>query len=262
MAIKETMIKETTMDEKKDSMTTVLVNFIQDRSGSMQSAWDETVQGFKTFIEELKSKGAAEGIRYLFSFTTFDTLIEQPIHEQPIEAVNVKEIEKHAPRGSTALYDAVGQALEAVKTVADKYIGVIVTDGYENSSREWDKDRLNKAIEAKLSAGNWSFVYLGTQPETWADAGAIGVSMGASATYAPVMARSAYLSTAKALHSHSVSAALGTRNLFRSHMTQEDAARAGIRLKPDSKPDSVPGPIPPTKPIPQIQKPRVPRRWR
>src|ERR1700674_3343467 len=94
-----------TKKEKKGKTNKVLVNFIQDRSGSMQSVWEETLSGFKKFVDELKGEKEVE---YLFSLTTFDMLVETPIVAQPIAKVDVDELKNFGPRGSTALYDAVG----------------------------------------------------------------------------------------------------------------------------------------------------------
>lgn len=212
----------------------VLIHFIEDRSGSMQQNWDETVQGFKTFIQDLRTKGAADGIKYRITFTAFDTLVETPVREVPIEEIDLDLIEKYPPRGMTALYDAVGQTLETTKGTFDKYIGVIVTDGHENSSREWDKDKVHAAIDAKLNQGDWAFVYLGTQPETWDDANAIGMAAGAAINYSLTTANAGYQVTARALHGHATSANRGTRNLFSDRLTadaglRQAGAAAGIR---------------------------------
>src|SRR5690349_9033083 len=93
------------------AMTKVLVNFIQDRSGSMQSVWQETLSGFKTFLEDLRASAQKDGVEYLFSLTTFDTLVETPIAVQAIESVDANILAQHGPRGSTALYDAVGSTI-------------------------------------------------------------------------------------------------------------------------------------------------------
>ncbi|PYR96917.1 MAG: hypothetical protein DMG12_25225, partial [Acidobacteria bacterium] len=96
------------------SQTKVLVNFIQDRSGSMASVWEETMNGFKVFIKDLKDKGLQDGVDYLFSLTVFDTVIETPLLAVPIETVPEDALGKYGPRGSTALYDATGKTLEAI----------------------------------------------------------------------------------------------------------------------------------------------------
>jgi hypothetical protein len=230
------------------AMSKVLVNFVQDRSGSMASCWDETLSGFKKFVEDLREKGPKDGVEYLLSMTTFDTLVESPIMAKPIAEVDTGELAKHGPRGCTALYDAVGATIEntsANDRGAEKIICVVVTDGYENSSREWTKDRLHKTVDAKLNLGNWTFVYLGTQPETWAEAGAIGVGAGSISTYQPEMARAAYAFTSEALHSLASSPMAGSRNLFQDHAKANDAAAAGMKVTPvvpcpDPKAASVP----------------------
>lgn len=215
-------------------MSKVLVNFIQDRSGSMNSVWEETLSGFKKFVQDLQLGAKEDNIDYLFSLTTFDTEINTPIVAMPVAAVNLETLGKYGPRGMTALYDAVGMTIqntEADSHGADKIICVIVTDGHENSSREWDKDRLHAAIEGKLTLGNWTFTYLGTQPETWNDASAIGVGVGAVASYTPTRASAAYAVSANAVRSLSRSTARGSRALFSDHVSHSVSAAAGMKRR-------------------------------
>lgn len=229
-------------------MSKVLVNFGQDRSGSMASCWDETRSGFRKFVEDLREKGSQDGVEYLFSLTTFDTLVETPILAKPIADVDVAELAKHGPRGATALYDAVGATIEntsANDRGAEKIVCVVVTDGQENSSREWTKTRLHTIVDAKLKLGNWTFLYLGTQPETWDDAGAIGLGAGSISTYQSARAGEAYAFTSAALHSLARSVKLGSRTLFQDHAKVADAAAAGMKVNADAaslKPEAVSAP--------------------
>lgn len=241
-------------------MSKVLVNFIQDRSGSMQSVWDETLNGFKQFVKELRDNAAKDGVEYLFSLTTFDTTIDTPLKAVPIADVDVDILAKFGPRGSTALYDAVGATItntEDDRHGAAKIIVVVVTDGQENSSREWTKDRLHSSIEAKLNAGNWTFTYLGTQPETWADATALGVSVGSVAAYTPAMASQAYSATSHAVRSLSASSRTASRSLMSDYVSPTMARAAGMTVK--HKTDTTPKP-----PIPKMtrQAPKDTRRWK
>ena len=216
-------------------MNKVLVNFIQDRSGSMQSVWQETLSGFRKFVEDLRASAQKDGVQYLFSLTTFDTLVEIPVASQSIDSVDVDILAKHGPRGSTALYDAVGvtiQNIAANQHDADKVIVVIVTDGHENSSREWDKDKLHSAIDSRLKEGNWSFTYLGTQPETWADAAAFGVAFGATAQYVPKRAREAYSALACSISRLATDGSRrGTSTLMDDYLSEKEAVEAGIQKK-------------------------------
>jgi hypothetical protein len=215
-------------------MSKVLVNFIQDRSGSMQNVWDETLNGFKSFLNELRDKGKRDGTEYLFSLTTFDTLVETPIVAQSIETVDSVILSKHGPRGWTALYDAVGatiQNVDADRRGAEKIIIVVVTDGHENSSREWNKDNLHTAIDARLRAGDWTFTYLGTQPETWDDAGALGLQAGAVSRYRGMSSEKAYGAVADAINKFSASPLRGTRNLMKDFLDDAKAADADMEKR-------------------------------
>lgn len=248
-----------------DNKTRVMVNFIQDRSGSMQATWDETLNGFKVFVENLKKGAVEDNIDYLFSLTTFDTLIECPVAATEIGSVDTGALASHGPRGMTALYDAVGATLKKTEDngiKADKYIVVIVTDGHENSSREWNKDTLQKAIESRLAAGNWTFTYLGTQPETWGDAGKIGVHSGASATYQAHRAMAAYSVTADAARELSRSKSMGSREMLRSFSPVAARASAGMRLAddPTDAVNRIPAPAPVH--IPPQPPAKDPARWR
>ena len=241
-------------------MSKVLVNFVQDRSGSMQAVWDETLSGFKAFVNELREKGKQDGVEYLFSLTTFDTLVETPMVAQAIDKVDVHALKKHGPRGMTALYDAVGatiQNTDANRHGAEKIVVVIVTDGQENSSREWDKDRLHSSIDEKLKAGDWTFTYLGTQPETWADAGAFGLAATA-ATYTPAMAGKAYFAVAASVTRLAASKHRSSRDLMGEWLSAEERAEAGIS-KEEAAEKKPPLPEPPKTEAPEKKKSG---RWR
>ncbi len=224
----------------------VLVQFIQDRSGSMGTVWAEALSGYKTFIDGLKN-GRDDNVEYMFSLTTFDTLIDIPVKPQPIANVTGEELKAYGPRGCTALYDAVGKTLAETAAQADKYIVVIVTDGQENSSREWTKEALHAAIDAKIKLGNWTFTYLGTQPETWDDATSIGVGVGATVTYDPTRGHDTYAYMANTIRSfgasgQSMSANLMTDTSFNSAEAQARIGMVakGITLTTPSQPSKTP----------------------
>lgn len=223
-------------------MSKVLVNFVQDRSGSMQSVWEETLSGFRRFVEDLRASASKDGVEYLFSLTTFDTIVETPVAIQPIESVDLGILAQHGPRGATALYDAVGstiQSTDANRHGAEKVIVVVVTDGHENSSREWNKDNLHSAIDTRLKEGNWTFTYLGTQPETWDDATAAGVPAGSVVRYTPTMARAAYSAVASSVSRLAADKSrLGSKDLMDDYLSEAEADAAGMQKTPQPKPPS------------------------
>ena len=224
---------------KEMAMKKVLISFIQDRSGSMQSVWEETLNGFKTYVEGLQEDQKKDNeIEYLFSLTTFDTLIEAPYVGKPINDVSSEELKTHGPRGMTALYDAVGKTLQAHdddKTLTfEKAIVVIVTDGQENSSREWSKDALHAAIDERIKRGNWTFTYLGTQPETWDDAQSLGVAAGANAIYNAQNAGATYATMSAATANMARSVRGQSVNFLHENTTRAGRASVGMRTSLDA----------------------------
>lgn len=219
-------------------MKKILVSFIQDRSGSMASVWEETLNGFKTYVKDLqKDQKKDDEVEYLFALTAFDTVIDTPHLGDPIASIDTGKLKDFGPRGSTALYDAVGKTLQALddnKTLTfDRAIVVIVTDGQENSSREWSKDALHAAIDERIKRGNWSFVYLGTQPETWDDASSLGMGQGASSTYNAQNAAQTYATMAFATASGARGVRAQSRSFVSDNTTRVMRSAVGMSVQSD-----------------------------
>jgi uncharacterized protein YegL len=197
------MAKKKVKQPTKTYRQRVLAAFIQDRSGSMQATWKENLNGFRVFIDELRKK---DDVDYFVSLTPFDTIIDTPAIAVPLAKFNSELLASYPPNGGTALYDAVGATIEAIdrqQSDFDKVIVIIVTDGEENSSTKWNKDKLHSAIDTRLARGNWTFQYLGTQPETWDDARQIGLSAGSTVTYTAQNTHVMYANVAEAMNNFS-----------------------------------------------------------
>lgn len=249
-------------------MSKILVEFIQDRSGSMQDGWEEALSGFKEFVRNLQQDSEKDKtVEYLFSLTTFDTVVDTPIIAKAIADVPLDALVKFGPRGYTALYDAVGTTIKNTEDNshgADKIIVVIVTDGQENSSSEWSKEKLHQSIDAKLSLGNWTFTYLGTQPETWNDAGTIGVALGSTVSYVKNRAAQAYGVTGQAVIDLAKSSQMGTRTFTDSFISDHQVMASGMRRgtpTPSTPAPSVPKPSTPRQTKTRLPNP-TPKRWK
>jgi hypothetical protein len=224
------------------AMKKILVSFIQDRSGSMRSAWHETLSGFETYVSDLQKDQAKDSeVEYLFSLTTFDTQIDTPYVAVPLAQVDGTRLMHFGPRGLTALYDGVGvtlQKLDEDKGLSfDKAIVVIVTDGEENSSREWTKDTLHTAIDERIKRGNWTFTYLGTQPETWNDAQKVGIAAGSSASYNAANADATYSTMASATMDFARSVQPQSLNFLHENLTRSRREAVGMRTQDDAQAD-------------------------
>jgi uncharacterized protein YegL len=167
---------------------------VVDRSGSMESCRSDAEGGVNTLIEEQK-KGAGEARLTLVQFDTEYEFVHQ--------TVPIKDVPRYAliPRGGTALLDAVGKAIaqtgERLKALPEDQrpglvVFVIVTDGQENSSREYSKAAIKKMIEEQQTKWKWQFTFLGANQDAFAEAGGLGIPVAAAAMFVPGAIRAAY----------------------------------------------------------------------
>lgn len=150
---------------------------ITDRSGSMSSIADDVIGGFNTFLKEQKeAPGEA-----LITFTQFDDKYEVVYCGMQVKAAANLTRETFVPRGGTALYDAIGRTLNdqgariAREKWAELVVVCIITDGGENSSREYTSARV-KEMTAHAEKNGWKFVFLAANQDAFAAAGNIGIS--------------------------------------------------------------------------------------
>ena len=85
----------------------------------------------------------------------------------------------------TALYDAVCKTLKGQENNKGKNLVVVMTDGQENSSKEYTQVHMKKMIDDLTAKGNWTFVYLGANQDSYATAGQYGFTVGNTVNYTP-----------------------------------------------------------------------------
>ena len=98
------------------------------------------------------------------------------------------------PRGSTALLDAVGRAINETGERLAKMneedrpglvVFVVMTDGEENSSQEFSKDQIKQMITHQQDTYGWHFTFLGANQDAFAEAGALGIHAAGVANFSP-----------------------------------------------------------------------------
>lgn len=159
------------IDAAEKSNGTDEIVCIVDRSGSMSSIRTDAAGGLNAFIEEQKGVGKAQ-----LTIIEFDTTVDTVCDQVDINEAAEYELK---PRGMTALLDAIGTVIgdpDKYETDDGKTIVVIVTDGGENSSKEWTHDKITKLIEQRKEDG-WEFLFLASNQ----DAIAVGSSYGFAA---------------------------------------------------------------------------------
>ena len=163
----------TKKEEKKESdgKAHIYNLIIVDESGSMSHLREVTLSGINETIGTIRNaqKEFAQTQVHTLTLVTFDSDSNRPdvrtmIGNQPI--ANVKEFKDYMPNGCTPLYDAMGRSLTKLHAlikgdVDASAVVTVLTDGMENSSREWNAQNLRKLIE-QLKQEGWTFSYMGS----------------------------------------------------------------------------------------------------
>lgn len=167
------------------------INFVLDRSGSMDKIKDDTIGGFNRF---LKDQQAEEG-EATMGLYQFDDEYEVVYTGVPIKDVKPLDDKTFVPRGWTRLLDAIGKTIITVgerlnkmneEDKPGKVLFVILTDGKENDSREYkEKSDIFNMIDHQRTIYNWEFIFLGAKQ----DAIAVGQSLGFMASRSMTFAK-------------------------------------------------------------------------
>lgn len=206
----------------------VLVNVILDKSGSMASKTNDVIGGFNAYIAGLSEE---DQVNYLFSLTLFDTQVAYRHVAIPLSEVAKLNSKSYQPEGNTALNDAIGitvRKVEADQPKVDKVVTVIMTDGEENSSREWTHDAVRGLIEQKEKEGSWTFVFLGAGLDAWHQGRSYGVPGANVVQYSANQYRDAFAAMADGTNLFSSSRKPQSENFFES-LSKEIMRKAGLR---------------------------------
>jgi hypothetical protein len=150
-----------------------------DRSGSMESCRDTTIDAFNEYVNGLAKN---PDLDTRVSLTTFDTESIDLVFDC-VPAGDFKKLTRatYVPRGGTPLNDAIGKTVVKIDAVTlrdeERVALVILTDGQENSSREYVKDAVKALIEGRQKDKNWLVLFLGANIDAFAE----GVGRGATA---------------------------------------------------------------------------------
>ncbi len=165
----------------KDRQPTELI-FLLDKSGSMSGLESDTIGGFDSLIREQREKG----IRALVTVVLFNEKSRVLFDRLPLDRVPPLTREEYAPRGNTALFDAVGSTilrLEKKQTARPPHtLFVITTDGMENASREFSLSAVRRLIRKKRSE-YWEFLFLGANFDAESFGQALGLGAHRSVTF-------------------------------------------------------------------------------
>lgn len=166
----------------------VEIVLVVDESGSMQSRKPATVSAINEYLDSQRKNPLPAWLTMAF----FNAQKGVQILHSGVDLKQVPNLvdADYKPDMNTPLYDAIGKVVRDVEKRRESVknderpgvLFVVVTDGEENSSREFKKDDVTSLIAEKEKDG-WTFVYIGAQRDAWADGMKLGVAGGNTRGY-------------------------------------------------------------------------------
>ena len=138
---------------------------ILDKSGSMSSIARQAVDGVNETIGSIKSAQEKNPDQeHIVTLVAFCGCELKTIYDNtPVAEVRPLTARDYRPCCMTPLYDAIGNTITTIHGLMDdKSIAsvTVITDGYENASREFSQKAIKSLIEAYKNEG-WMFAYIG-----------------------------------------------------------------------------------------------------
>lgn len=161
-------------------MKTRIFNLIIiDESGSMQSIKKAAIDSVNETIQSVRAaQKQYEDQEHFVSLVSFNDYVNVINECAPVAEIQELNDETYLPNCCTALYDAIGISVNALRKRVekdDKVLVTIVTDGYENASREWSGKAIKELIEEMRQKG-WVFTYIGANHDVEAAAATISIT--------------------------------------------------------------------------------------
>lgn len=170
----------------KKGLTEVV--FILDRSGSMSGLEGDTIGGFNSMIEKQK-KEEGEALVSTILFDNYSEVLHDRVEVSKIEPLTDRD---YTVRGCTALLDAIGGAIHHIgnvhkyarnEDVPEHTIFIITTDGMENASHQYSREKIKVMIERQKTKYGWEFLFLGANIDAIETARSYGIDQDRAVEY-------------------------------------------------------------------------------
>lgn len=156
---------------------------VLDRSGSMDTIKNDVIGSFNQFIDDQKKQiGEAR-----LTLVTFSNDVTTVYKSKDLTSISDLNDDSYRCSGGTSLYDAIGLSVDSLgvdlaslneEDRPNKVIVVILTDGEENSSKEYTQNRIVEIIQHQRDVYSWQFIFLAANQDACLTANSIGISSG------------------------------------------------------------------------------------
>ena len=160
-------------NETKMTKTHVFNVIILDRSRSMEHIRRAAVEGFNETLAGIRKvqERYADTQEHYVTLLTFCSCEKKYVFDKvPVAEVHPLTMEDYQPCCCTPLYDAMGFTLTAMRSHVRKLVDAVVvvtiiTDGLENSSKEYTGRTVRQLVE-ELKHEGWTFTYMGANQDS------------------------------------------------------------------------------------------------
>lgn len=153
----------------------------------MESVRSATIEGLNKFIHEQQKLPGTCDLRIAQFDNEYEVIYDGDIHTAPTFSEK-----NYQPRGTTALYDAIGRTVDVLGTGLswmsesdrpEKVLVAIVTDGHENASHDYNSQKIAHMIGHQQDKYQWNFVFIGANQDAILSAAKLGIQQGHALTY-------------------------------------------------------------------------------
>lgn len=164
------------------------ITLVLDRSGSMESIRTDAIGGCNRFLADQQAL-PGEATLSLVQFN------QEPLflHEfAPLAGIPPLNDRTFVPEGNTALLDALGEAIQRTgKRLAAlieaerpaKVLVVVLTDGAENASRHFTREKIAALIRHQETRYGWGFLFLAANQDAILTAAGMGLAADQAANF-------------------------------------------------------------------------------
>jgi len=158
---------------------------IVDSSSSMSPLTNSTISGVNEQIDSIKQlEKEFPNQKYVMDFIHFNNVVTIEYTNRPASALEHISDKNYKCSGMTALLDAMGTGIkninervsEEVKNGDASVVVVIITDGEENASREFDGTKIKSMIEELQASNKWTFTFVGANIDSITTAKSFGIN--------------------------------------------------------------------------------------
>ena len=152
-----------------------------DRSGSMNVIKSDAIGGFNSFLADQKKLDGSANL----TLVLFDHEYDRAINGVDIDMVAPLTEKTYRPRGTTALLDAIGRTLDDLaqrlehtpkSKQPDQVMVAILTDGLENASYDYTREKVFEKIQYLQKHRDWQFIFLAANQDAIQSGAELGIA--------------------------------------------------------------------------------------